>query len=33
VVERVDDPWVQEYFQGPRGRAAARAAERPRKEE
>ncbi|MBN9475717.1 MAG: ATP-binding cassette domain-containing protein [Burkholderiales bacterium] len=33
VVERVDDPWVQEYFQGPRGRAASRAAERSRKEE
>ena len=25
-VERHDDPWVREYFQGPRGRAAARAA-------
>ncbi len=25
-VERCDDPWVQEYFRGPRGRAAARAA-------
>ena len=21
-VERFDDPWVREYFQGPRGRAA-----------
>ena len=33
-VERYDDPWVQEYFQGPRGRAAeaavARAAIRDR---
>ncbi|MDX3904908.1 MAG: ATP-binding cassette domain-containing protein [Pigmentiphaga sp.] len=28
VVENVDDPWVQEYFQGPRGRAAAHAAAR-----
>lgn len=27
-VERYDDPWVQEYFQGPRGRAAAIASER-----
>jgi len=27
-VERYDDPWVQEYFQGPRGRAAAVASER-----
>lgn len=27
-VERYDDPWVQEYFQGPRGRAAAIAGER-----
>ena len=26
-VERYDDPWVQEYFQGPRGRAAEAAAE------
>lgn len=26
-VERFDDPWVQEYFQGPRGRAAEHAAE------
>lgn len=25
-VERYDDPWVQDYFQGPRGRAAQRAA-------
>ncbi|OVZ56567.1 ABC transporter ATP-binding protein [Pigmentiphaga sp. NML080357] len=32
VVERVDDPWVQEYFQGPRGRAAAGAARALRKE-
>jgi phospholipid/cholesterol/gamma-HCH transport system ATP-binding protein len=24
-VERCDDEWVQEYFQGPRGRAAQRA--------
>lgn len=27
-VERFDDPWVQEYFQGPRGRAAELAAHR-----
>lgn len=27
-VERYDDPWVQEYFQGPRGRAAELAATR-----
>jgi len=26
-VERFEDPWVQEYFQGPRGRAAEHAAE------
>ncbi len=26
-VERFDDPWVQAYFQGPRGRAAEHAAE------
>ncbi len=26
VVERCDDAWVQDYFQGPRGRAARRAA-------
>ena len=25
VVEKFDEPWVQEYFQGPRGRAAQRA--------
>lgn len=25
-VERFDDPWVQDYFQGPRGRAAQNAA-------
>lgn len=25
VVERFDDPWVQSYFQGPRGRAAQQA--------
>jgi phospholipid/cholesterol/gamma-HCH transport system ATP-binding protein len=25
VVERYDDPWVRDYFQGPRGRAAQRA--------
>ena len=25
VVEKFDDPWVQDYFQGPRGRAAQRA--------
>ncbi|WP_119153668.1 ABC transporter ATP-binding protein [Caldimonas tepidiphila] len=25
-VERHDDPWVREYFQGPRGRAAAQSA-------
>lgn len=28
VVERVDEPWIQEYFQGPRGRAAQRATSR-----
>jgi phospholipid/cholesterol/gamma-HCH transport system ATP-binding protein len=28
-VERCDDAWVQEYFQGPRGRAAMQASERP----
>ena len=27
-VERCDDAWVQEYFQGPRGRAAMQASER-----
>lgn len=27
-VERCDDPWVQEYFQGPRGRAAEKVAQR-----
>ena len=27
-VERCDDPWVQDYFQGPRGRAAFAASER-----
>ena len=27
-VERYDDPWVQEYFQGPRGRAAEAAQQR-----
>jgi phospholipid/cholesterol/gamma-HCH transport system ATP-binding protein len=27
TVEHFDDPWVQEYFQGPRGRAAEHAAE------
>ncbi len=26
VVERFDEPWVQDYFQGPRGRAARAAA-------
>ena len=26
-VERFDDPWVHDYFQGPRGRSAAAAAE------
>jgi phospholipid/cholesterol/gamma-HCH transport system ATP-binding protein len=25
VVETYDDPWIQQYFQGPRGRAAQRA--------
>lgn len=25
VVEKFDDPWVQDYFQGPRGRAALQA--------
>lgn len=25
IVERFDDPWVQAYFHGPRGRAAAQA--------
>lgn len=29
-VEKFDDPWVQEYFQGPRGRAAEHAAENVR---
>jgi phospholipid/cholesterol/gamma-HCH transport system ATP-binding protein len=28
VVENFDEPWVQDYFQGPRGRAAQRAAAR-----
>ncbi len=28
VVERFDDAWVQDYFQGPRGRAAQRATTR-----
>ncbi|MBL4834307.1 MAG: ATP-binding cassette domain-containing protein [Pseudomonas sp.] len=27
-VAAVDDPWIQDYFHGPRGRAAANAAER-----
>ena len=27
-VERFDHPWVQEYFHGPRGRAAQKAKER-----
>jgi phospholipid/cholesterol/gamma-HCH transport system ATP-binding protein len=27
-VERCDDPWVRDYFQGPRGRAAEKAATR-----
>ena len=27
-VERYDDPWVQEYFQGPRGRAAELASQK-----
>lgn len=25
VVEKIDEPWIQDYFQGPRGRAAQRA--------
>lgn len=29
-VEAVDDPWIREYFHGPRGRAAHRAAETSR---
>ena len=29
TVERFDDPWVHDYFQGPRGRAAQRAAATP----
>ena len=29
-VERYDDPWVQEYFQGPRGRSAELAAHKAR---
>ncbi|NLJ62735.1 MAG: ATP-binding cassette domain-containing protein [Alcaligenaceae bacterium] len=28
VVEQFDDPWVQNYFQGPRGRAAQKAEQR-----
>ena len=28
IVEQFDEPWVQDYFQGPRGRAAQRASER-----
>ncbi|GAA5084815.1 ABC transporter ATP-binding protein [Paenalcaligenes hermetiae] len=28
VVEQFDDPWVQDYFQGPRGRAAQKAEQR-----
>lgn len=28
-VEQFDDPWVQAYFHGPRGRAASRAAAHP----
>ena len=32
-VERFDEPWVQEYFQGPRGRAAEHAAARDRVDE
>jgi phospholipid/cholesterol/gamma-HCH transport system ATP-binding protein len=31
-VERFDEPWVQEYFQGPRGRAAEHASEHRAKE-
>ena len=27
VVEKFDEPWIQQYFQGPRGRAARRATE------
>lgn len=29
-VERYDDPWVQDYFQGPRGRSAERAVSKAR---
>lgn len=32
VVAATDDAWVQDYFHGPRGRAASQAAERVRKE-
>ncbi|MBF8744628.1 ATP-binding cassette domain-containing protein [Pseudomonas putida] len=31
-VEQTDDPWIHEYFHGPRGRAAARAASGTRQE-
>jgi phospholipid/cholesterol/gamma-HCH transport system ATP-binding protein len=31
-VEQANDPWIQEYFHGPRGRAAEQAAARPRQE-
>ena len=30
VVAETDDPWVQSYFHGPRGRAALQAAEATR---
>ncbi|HET9034477.1 MAG TPA: ATP-binding cassette domain-containing protein, partial [Dokdonella sp.] len=29
VVENFDEPWIQDYFQGPRGRAARRATANP----
>lgn len=32
-VEAIDDPWIQEYFHGPRGRAANRAAQQSRSAE
>ena len=30
MVEQFDDPWVQEYFRGPRGRAAGHATDKAR---
>ena len=32
-IEKVDDPWIHEYFHGPRGRAANRAAQQSRSAE